>query len=85
MDLVRGAQHLHGLNIVHRDIKPANLLIFWTEELGLHGKLGDYRLSRGDFLPVLFRGDRADAKFLQSKASAVNTHRCTLGRVYNSF
>eukprot|EP00752_Nemacystus_decipiens_P007751 g6928.t2 len=46
VDLVKGAQHLHSLNIVHRDIKPANLLVFWTEELGLHGKLGDFGLSR---------------------------------------
>lgn len=53
MDLVRAAQHLHGLNIVHRDIKPANLLIFWTEELGLHGKLGDFGLSRGEVSPRL--------------------------------
>lgn len=50
-DLVRATQHLHGLNIVHRDIKPANLLIFWTEERGLHGKLGDFGLSRGEFSP----------------------------------
>ena len=55
-DLVKGAQHLHSLNIVHRDIKPANLLVFWTEELGLHGKLGDFGLSRGEFPLFFLRG-----------------------------
>lgn len=51
-DVVRGAQHLHDMNIVHRDITPGNILVFESEELGLHCKLADFGLSRGECFPV---------------------------------
>ncbi|CAN0515429.1 unnamed protein product, partial [Scytosiphon promiscuus] len=53
LDVVRAAQHLHGMNIVHRDITPGNILVFDSEELGLHCKLADFGLSRGESFPVL--------------------------------
>ncbi|CAN0072534.1 unnamed protein product [Scytosiphon promiscuus] len=55
LDVVRAAQHLHAMNIVHRDITPGNILVFDSEELGLHCKLADFGLSReiGEDCPAM--------------------------------
>ena len=39
-DIMRGVEHLHGLNIVHRDIKPHNVLI----SQGYRAVLSDFGL-----------------------------------------
>jgi serine/threonine protein kinase len=42
LQMLRGLEHMHGLNILHRDIKPANLLLNSRGEL----KIADLGLAR---------------------------------------
>lgn len=53
VDVADGAIQLHRLGVVHRDIKPENVLVFHSEELGVHAKLADFGLARGEDLLLL--------------------------------
>ncbi|KAL6635481.1 kinase-like domain-containing protein, partial [Neocallimastix sp. 'constans'] len=46
LDICKGLEHVHKLNIVHLDIKPANIFIKKSEDGKLVLKIGDFGLAR---------------------------------------
>lgn len=39
---------MHSMGLVHGDIKPGNVLVFESEEHGLHAKLADFGFTAGE-------------------------------------
>ena len=48
IDVLRGLDHAHSLNIVHRDVKPGNIMIGNNKE----GKLSDFGLALPDIKTI---------------------------------
>jgi len=46
LDICKGLEHVHSLNIVHLDIKPANIFITKSKSGELILKIGDFGLAR---------------------------------------